>query len=748
MLTRLLASVAFGAVATAAFATPNIVPAPAEVVSAAGTFEWKNGAGIAVPAGDEGARFAAQQLSDLLKRGRNLDAPLVRESGSVRFVRAPGMARESYDLTVGGQGAVITASDDAGLLYGAMSLWQMAQAAPGKGSAVIEEVAIKDGPRFAWRGLMVDSARHFQSVEWIKGMIDRMSVYKFNTLHWHLVDDQGWRIEIKKYPKLTEVGAWRIPAGEAGKAGKYGGFYTQDEIREVVAYAAKRNITIVPEIETPGHAHAPIVAYPQLGSAPTPPTRTSGDWGVFPYLYNTDDSTFAFLTDVLDEVMALFPSTYIHVGGDEAVKDQWKASPAIQAKIKELGLKDEHELQSWFIQRLGKHLSSKGRRLIGWDEILEGGLAPDATVMSWRGIDGAIAAARAGHDTVLSPHPTLYFDNRQSTSPDEAPGRGAVISLAEVYGFNPAPDALTEAERKHVLGVQANLWAEHMRTQDRVTAQAFPRAAALAEVAWTPEKRRSWKGFLDRLPGELARQKALGVGYSAVSLQAQAMIDRVDGKLTATLKSPLPDVAVRYAVNGPVTAASPLYDKPLTLAEGAKLTAATFIGDQSLGAPKTWTATDKGARFRVSQQLKMCSDKLVLNLEDDAPPRGDRKLFLIDVMEPCWAWRDVDLTGVNGIELSVGQVPFNFQIGAAKDEIKFRPPMSPAGEFEVRAGGCDGAVVATLPLAPAVNNPKVTKLTAPLTATVGRKDLCFTYTARGVDPMWTIDSVQLVTAKE
>ncbi|WP_269713772.1 family 20 glycosylhydrolase [Caulobacter sp. NIBR2454] len=746
MLTRLLATAAFAALATCASAAPNIVPAPAEMVTTSKTFEWKNGSGIAVPADDEGARFAAQQLSDLLKRGRGMDAPLVGQNGSVRFVRTPGMAKESYDLTVGGQGAVITASDDAGLLYGAMSLWQMTQSAPGKGGAVIDEVQIKDGPRFAWRGLMVDSARHFQSVDFIKQMIDRMAVYKLNTLHWHLVDDQGWRLEIKKYPKLTGVGAWRIPSGEAGKAGKYGGFYTQDEVREVVAYAAKRNITIVPEIETPGHALAPIVAYPQLGSAATPPTATSSDWGVYPYLYNVDDSTFAFLQDVLDEVIDLFPSTYIHVGGDEAVKDQWKANPAIQAKIKSLGLKDEHELQSWFIQRLGKHLSSKGRRLIGWDEILEGGLAPDATVMSWRGIDGAVAAARAGHDTVLSPHPTLYFDNRQSTSPDEVPGRGAVISLAEVYGFNPAPDALTPDERKHVLGVQANLWAEHMRTEARMTAQAFPRVAAVAEVGWTPEKRRSWSEFVQRLPDEIARQKALGIGYNAVSLQAQAILDTTNGKLTATLKSPLPEVTVRYAVNGPVTADSPVYDKPLALAEGAKVTAGTFVGDQPLGVTKTWTATTKAARFRTSQQLKMCSDKLVLNLEDDGPVTGQRKLFLIDLMEPCWQWQGVDLTGIGGIELTVGQVPFNFQIGAAKDDIKFKPPVSAAGEFEVRAGGCQGEVVATLPLATATGG--ITKLTAPLKATAGAKDLCFTYTARGVDPMWTIDNVQLVVSKE
>ncbi len=415
----------------------------------------------------------------------------------------------------------IAAARRAGLFYGAMSLWQLATPDAAKGPVAVPAASIEDAPRFAWRGLMVDSARHVQSLDTLKAVIDAMAVHKLNTFHWHLVDDQGWRLEIKKYPKLTEIGAWRTDPGAARAYPKYGGFYTQDQARELVAYAAARNITVVPEIETPGHALAPIVAYPSLGTA-APDASKMGDWGVFPWLYNTDDATFAFLDDVLNEVMDIFPSTFIHVGGDEAVKDQWKASPKIQAKIKELGLKDEHELQSWFIQRVGKSLNERGRRLIGWDEILEGGLAPNATVMSWRGIDGAIAAARQGHDTVLSPHPTLYLDNRQSQSPEEPTGRGHVSSLKDVYAFDPAPAQLTPDERKHILGVQANVWTEHMQTDTRMELMAFPRAVALAERGWSSEADANWDDFARRLPAEMTRLKILGVAANTVPFEPQA----------------------------------------------------------------------------------------------------------------------------------------------------------------------------------------------------------------------------------
>jgi hexosaminidase len=555
-----------------------------------------------------------------------------------------------------------------------VTLWQLASASSG-----IPALKIEDAPRFRWRGLLLDSARHYQSPQFIKRLIDTMALHKLNVLQWHLTDDQAWRLEIKKYPKLTEVGAWRVPAGPAaaadidpatGKPRLYGGFYTQDQVREIVAYAAQRNVTIVPEIDMPGHASAAIAAYPQLGVTGKSAT-VPADWGIYQNLFNVEDSTFAFLEDVLGEVLTLFPSEYIHTGGDEAVKNQWHDSPRVQRRMRELGVKDEQALQSYFVQRIGKYLNEHGRRLIGWDEILEGGLAPDATVMSWRGIDGAVTAASAGHDAVLSPAPTLYLDNRPL---DWArPGRGPVISIEDVYRFDPAPAALTDAQRAHILGVQANLWTEHVRTEDRAEYMIFPRAAAIAEVGWSPAARIDFQSFSARLPDQLARYQSLGVGFAR--------------------------------------------------------------------APEL--VTDHPGR-RTSHELESCSKQILLSLEDDAPVHGDRAVFLVDIMNPCWIWRGADLADVGAIAASVGQVPFNFQIGDDVKKIPLRKPQTAAGELEVRIDGCEGEKIATLPLAPAVKNYAVTELpAAAIVRHSGSHDLCFMFTQAAVDPLWVLDAVQL-----
>jgi hexosaminidase len=320
-----------------------------------------------------------------------------------------------------------------------------------------------------------------------------MALHKLNVLHWHLTDDQGWRLEIRKYPLLTEVGAWRIPAGATwprtpdpatGRRPVYGGYYTQQEVRDIVAYAAARFVTIVPEIEMPGHAQAAIASYPRLGTGGAPPP-VSPDWGVHDYLFNADDSTFTFLEDVLTEVIELFPGPYIHIGGDEAVKDRWKSSPRVQARIRELGLADEAALQGWFVARIGRFLESRGRRLIGWDEILESGIPAGASIMSWRGTEGAIAAARAGHDVVMAPSPALYLDHLQSDAPNEPPGRPSVESLEDVYGYEPVPPGLAAAESSHIVGAQLNAWTEHMRP-GHVSSTGFSPHRALAEVTWSP----------------------------------------------------------------------------------------------------------------------------------------------------------------------------------------------------------------------------------------------------------------------
>lgn len=746
--------------AGASLAAPaKIIPAPAAETARAGAFQITSRTPILYPAGDTEAKAGAQRLAELLSRSRGLTLlvrPGAPAAGAIAFQRGAPTG-EAYDLDVASDRIVVTSGGGAGLFYGATTVWQLATETAGKGAVDIAGRRIEDAPRFAWRGLMLDSARHFQSVEFVKDFIDRMAQAKLNTLHWHLVDDQGWRLEIKKYPRLTEVGAWRVPAGPAaaayidpktGKPRVIGGFYTQDQVREIVAYAAARHITIVPEIEMPGHAHAPIVAYPELGSA-APPTATSGDWGVFPYLYNVDEKTFAFLDDVLSEVIELFPSRYIHVGGDEAVKEQWKANPAVQARMKELHIASETALQGWFISRVEQTLNARGRRLIGWDEILEGGVAQSATVMSWRGIDGAIIAAKLGHDTILSPAPTLYLNHRQTTAPDGLPGRGQVVGLKEVYDYEPMPSALNPDERHHVLGVQANLWTEHMRTEDRVALMAFPRAMAVAETAWSPADRKNWKDFADRLPAELERSRTLGQAVDESALRVRALASPQGQGATVRLLGPEDVGEIRYTLDGAApTAGSALYQAPLATPLGVTLRAQAFRNGQALAPASDIKIDGRTIRTRASQDLKTCREDLVLNLEDDAPVRGERARFLIDIMNPCWVYEGADLSGVSQIEVAVGQLPFNFQIGKDIEKIKFWPPATPNGELEVRQGSCAGAIVATLPLAPAVTSQGVTVLRAPIAGAAGAKDLCFTFTQKSVDPMWAVDRVTLIAGDD
>jgi hexosaminidase len=658
-----------------ATATPSLLPQPLKIDPAPGHFRLADGTALLLDAGHPEEQDIAAFLADLLLKNRaiHLAAPESRDgAGAIRLHIHPkreGETAESYRLEVSKDGVQIDAPDAAGLLHGAVTLWQLATQDSAKGAVEIAGVTIADQPRFAWRGLMIDSARHFQSVDYIKHFLDWMAIHKLNILHWHLTDDQGWRIEIKAYPRLTSVGAWRHPAG-AGKSQIYGGFYSQDQIREVVAYAAARQITILPEIDMPGHATAAIAAYPELGVAPVTITEASSDWGVFPNLLNVEDSNFTFIDKVIGEMADLFPSPYFHVGGDEAVKTQWKNSPAVQARMKALGIKDEEALQGWFMTRVETILHQHGRKMIGWDETLEGGLAPDATVMSWRGIKGAIAAAKAGHDTILSPDPMLYLDHRQSESPLEPPGRYSVLSVKDIYDYDPLPAELDANERRHVLGLQANLWTEHMRTEEFVTRMAFPRAAALAETGWSSEANHQWASFARRLPAQRARYRALG----------------------------LED------------------DHPPSYKPGKR---------------------------RYSQDLKLCSDKVAISLEDDAPLTGPRARFLVDIMDPCWIESDVDLTKGLRVNAAVGQLPFNFQIGDDKDKIRLRTPKGPDGELELHRDRCDGPVIARLPLTPAMNSPAVTRLAGKIVPQSGRHDLCFTFTSKTLDPFWVLDWVEL-----
>ena len=425
---------------------------------------------------------------------------------------------EWYSLSVTAKTITINAVEEAGLFRGSRTLIQLLQQGLTTGS--LSCLTISDHPRFPWRGMHLDVCRHFFPVEFVKKYIDLLARYKMNSFHWHLTEDQGWRMEIKSHPNLTEVGAWR-KGSQVGPYSRreydsipYGGFYTQDEIREVVAYAAARHINVVPEIELPGHAMAALAAYPHLGCTGGPYEVQKG-WGVFEDVFCAgNDSTFAMLEEVLTEVMDLFPSPYIHIGGDECPKEAWKSCSKCQARKKAEGLKDEHELQSWFIQRIEKFVNAKGRKIIGWDEILEGGLAPNAAVMSWQGIEGGIAAARSGHYAVMSPGSHCYFDHYQGDPANEPLAIGGFTTVQKVYSYEPIPAELKPEEHKYILGAQGNVWTEYILTPEHVEYMAVPRMLALAEVLWTPKEKRNEADFIARLEREFPMLETMKVNAS------------------------------------------------------------------------------------------------------------------------------------------------------------------------------------------------------------------------------------------
>jgi hexosaminidase len=729
-------------------ATVSIIPAPASVTAGQGHFTVTAGTPVVCAGGNADCAWVAGYFTDLVKRSRGLQLSTGTGAprGAILLRLSNGMAPEAYRLDVMPDGVTITASSRAGLFYGAVSLWQLLTENNAAADSIdLASVHIIDAPRFATRGLMVDSARHFQSAAFIKSFIDAMALHKLNTFHWHLVDDQGWRIEIKKYPKLTSVGAWRTPdeAGlkdidpATGKPRPYGGFYTQDQIREIVAYARDRNITIIPEIEMPGHATSAIMAYPELGSGEAPKGVETG-WGVFPQLYNVDDKTFTFLEDVLTEVMALFPGSYIHIGGDEAIKDYWKSSPKIQAQIRALHVADEKALQGYVTARIEKFLSAHGRRLIGWDEILEGGIPASASITSWRGIEGGITAAKSGHDAVLSPEIPNYLDWRQATGAGEAPGAGRVNLLRQVYEFNPAPDALTPEQQRHIVGVQGNIWTEYLPQDDLVTNAAFPRAAALAEVAWSPASApKDWDGFMARIPAQYGRYRALGIAHSETAVKVRLESRYEAGHATVTLSNQTGFGEIHYTLDGtPPTPSSPLYRSALTLPLPTTVTAGTFH-DGHLLTYLTVSQVDLASLYRRdSQDMKLCDGHGAAVL-DDAPREGARAVFWINAVRPCWIWEKADLTNVSAITAAVGQIT------ASRPPGVMPPPSTPDGELEVHLDTCEGMRIAVLPLAPAVKNDAITILKGVMTPHPGVHDVCLLFTRARPDPVWAINWVQL-----
>lgn len=512
----------------------SVIPKPVEMTVKEGVFILSPD--ITLLAADKNIRNEASLLAEGLNMatGFNLHTTDLEKGRQIRLTLDDSLSRlgnEGYLLTATTDTVQIRAFKPAGAFYGCQTLLQLLSKTPA-GDWQIPCVDIEDYPRFVWRGMHLDVCRHFMPAEFIKKYIDLLAMHKMNTLHWHLTDDQGWRIEIKQYPKLTEIGAWRQETmiGNNFNEIKYdgqrhGGFYTQEQIREIVAYAKLRHVNIVPEIEMPGHGQAAIAAYPELGCTGKP-VKVLAKWGVSEDIFNVKDETFIFLENVLTEVMGLFDSPFIHIGGDEVPKIQWKQDAYAQAKMKELGLKNEEELQSWFVHRMDTFLTKHSRRLIGWDEILEGGLAPGAAVMNWRGEDSGIAAAKAGHDVVMTPNSLMYFDHYQADPKNEPLAIGGFTPLQKVYDYEPIPAALEAGKAKHILGAQGQIWTEYILTPQHVEYMAYPRAIALAEVLWTPKDKKNYTDFVGRLQIHSKRLDRLNVNYCPLDKAASAALKK------------------------------------------------------------------------------------------------------------------------------------------------------------------------------------------------------------------------------
>ncbi|WP_458070760.1 beta-N-acetylhexosaminidase [Rhodanobacter sp. BL-MT-08] len=762
-LARLVARLGFCAAVAPALAMattvpPPLIPLPAQISYADGAFRVDTHTPVVVADSNASTRRSAEYLVALMGKDRGLDLQVEQHAATPKAIvlqrdaQAAVANPEGYTLDVTPQGIRISARDDAGLFYGAMTLTQLLTPDESRGPVSVPAMQIVDRPRFVWRALMLDSVRHMQSVAEIETVLDQMAQHKLNTFHWHLADDQGWRIEIKRYPELMRIGAWRTPidAGHEDQPLRYGGFYTQDQIRQIVAYAAARYITVVPEIDMPGHAQAAVASYPFLGvTGKRPPV--SEDWGVHPYLYNVDDATFTFIDHVLDEVMTLFPSRYIHVGGDEAVKDQWKASPAVQAKMHALGLKDEDALQGWFISRLGRYLSAHGRRLIGWDEILEGAVPANATVMSWRGVQGAIDAAKQGHDVVLSPSPDLYLDQLQSDRADENAGRMPVSDLASVYAFEPVPKVLDATQAAHVLGAQANLWTEHMPSIAHVEHAIFPRLDALSEVDWSPAAARDWNSFLARLPLQLARYREQHIGYADSAFAANITVDRASaltrGASWLTLSNQAGSGDLHYTLDGSEpTIASPLYRTPLSVTLPLTARVATFSRAGLLLASSRQRVLNRASLLSVSgNDMPNCpGSDFRLRVQPMPDATSLTPNYSINVFDSCQLYPATPMDGVARIHVDGVRLPRNYQLAHDAKLVVSRARSTPFGELVVHQDRCDGAVLTTLPLPDPAHSARRFALDGALQAARGSHALCLIYTAPIDGDLYALDRVSLL----
>ena len=654
----------------------NLVPKPVHFVQKTGSFTLNKNSSIFLidksPRIIELVEFAQKMIVD-----RTGLALKVKSDGQGLFfdlIDNPDIGEEGYKISINEKGVFIYANNPAGIFYGLQTFRQMLPISKSE-KVTLPFIEITDYPRLSWRGLHLDVGRHFFPPAAIKRYIDLMAMYKINVFHWHLTEDQGWRIEIKKYPKLTSVGAWRNKVGFPSNQEKgfntddgkpYGGFYTQEDVKEIVEYARLRNITVVPEIEIPGHAKAALVSYPEFYCFPDQKLEVRTVAGISDgVLCAGKEETFHFLEGILDEVLTLFPSKLIHVGGDEAPKRNWAKCPNCQARIKNEGLHNEHELQSYFIKRIGKYLNNNGRQLVGWDEILEGGLAPNATVMAWRGMIPGIEAAELGHDVIMTPRMPTYISRPQSIN-NVTKHDGRVTTMRDLYELNPVPDELKKDAIKHIIGVQACIWTEIIPNQKILEYKAYPRAIALAEVGWTPQQDRDWNDFYNRVTNHLPQLSFYGVQYGQRSYDVK--INLVPGKenkkIFAQFLTEVPDTIYFTTDGSEPNKKSMVYDRNLEMTKSETIKARMYRPDGSAGR-----ITEQEVTFH-----KAIGKKVIYNIPYSAEHSGGGKYGLTDGLDNIWQGfqkRNIDVVIDLGETMEINHIKTNWWYDI--DDWVFRP---------------------------------------------------------------------------
>lgn len=654
-----------------------VIPKPAKLALNKGAFQFDENTKFIIA--DASQREIVFVLSDKFKSASNWDLEILEQAPQKNYVQLlvdENLRDEAYKLEVNSNRILITSKRNAGFLYGIETLRQLLPTAIESSDLVfnvawlIPNLTIEDQPRYAYRGLMLDVTRHFFEIDYLKKTIDRLAMLKMNVLHLHLVDDQGWRIEIKKYPKLTEVGAWRVDQEakhwdgrsktSADEKGTYGGFYTQDELKDLVAYAATKNVEIIPEIEMPAHVSSAIASYPELSCDERPIGVPSGGvWPITDIYCAGKEHTFEFLEDVLKEVMEIFPSKYIHVGGDEATKTNWAVCADCKKRMRSENLENVEELQSYFIKRMERFINAKGKKLIGWDEILEGGIAPEATVMSWRGTKGGVEAAKLGHDVIMTPGTHCYFDHYQGPQNEEPLAFGGYTPLSKVYTFDPLVEGMTKTEAKHVLGGQANLWSEQIKTEAHSEYMLFPRLAALSETLWSPIESRNWEDFSSRIVTMFDRYDYLDINYakSVYLVMQDVHIDMDTKQVFLALKNEFMNSDIRYTFNKDKLTDSALkYTAPLILTESAEIYASLFKNDKPLGVA-----------FNTSIEFhKAVGKKVTFKEIYDARYQGEGEFGMVNTLRgtknfsdghwQAWLGKDMEAVIDLGEETSVQEV--------------------------------------------------------------------------------------------